>query len=147
MSTSPPSPYAKACSSTVIPSMRYRDCHAAIDWLCRAFGFVAQAVYDGPDGTVAHAQLIFGSGMIMLGSATNAGGWAEHSALPTEVGNRCTHGLCLIVTDAAAVYETAKAAGAEIIGELREMDYGGKAFGCRAPEGYLWSIGEYDPWA
>ena len=30
--------------------------------------------------------------------------------------------------------------------ELKEMDYGGKAFSVRDPEGYLWSVGEYDPW-
>ncbi len=54
--------------STIIPCLRYRDAQAAIDWLQRAFGFHAQAVYADGD-TVFHAQLTFGSGMIMLGSA------------------------------------------------------------------------------
>ena len=53
---------------TVVPCLRYRDAPAAIEWLCRAFGFEKHAVYPGPDGTIAHAQLTFGNGMIMLGS-------------------------------------------------------------------------------
>ena len=31
--------------------------------------------------------------------------------------------------------------------ELKEMEYGGKAFTVKDPEGYMWSVGEYDPWA
>ncbi len=36
---------AKDCRSTIIPAMRYRDCVAAIDWLCKALGFEKNAVY------------------------------------------------------------------------------------------------------
>ena len=43
--------------STVIPGLRYRDAHAAIEWLVRVLGFSAHAVFEGPDNTVAHAQL------------------------------------------------------------------------------------------
>ena len=53
----------------------------------------------------------------------------------------------LVVADCAPVWERAKAAGAEVVMELKEMEYGGKAFSVRDPEGYLWSVGEYDPWA
>src|SRR5580698_8305139 len=60
---------AKACRSTIVPSLRYRNALAAIDWLIAAFGFEKQAVYLGPDKTtVMHAQLTFGNGMVMLGS-------------------------------------------------------------------------------
>src|SRR5258708_5386378 len=54
--------------ATVIPCLRYRNAPAAIDWLCSTFGFEKHAVYPNPDGTVAHAQLTFGNGMVMLGS-------------------------------------------------------------------------------
>ena len=40
----------------------------------------------------------------------------------------------------------AKAAGAQIVMELAEMPYGGKAFACTDLEEHRWSIGEYDPW-
>lgn len=59
---------AKDTRVTVIPCLRYRDAPAAIEWLCRVLGFEKQLVVPNPDGTIAHAQLSFGNGMIMLGS-------------------------------------------------------------------------------
>ena len=139
--------FAKDTRTTVIPALRYRDAHKAIDWLVAALGFEKQAVYDGPNGTVAHAQLSFGNGMIMLGTVTSEGEWSKQMVQPDEIGMRETITTCLIVGDATATYATAKAAGAVITTELGEMPYGGKAFSCRDPEGHLWSIGEYDPWS
>jgi uncharacterized glyoxalase superfamily protein PhnB len=53
----------------VIPTLRYRDAPAAIDWLCKAFGFEKHLIIPGDNGMIVHAQLTFGNGMIMLGSA------------------------------------------------------------------------------
>jgi uncharacterized glyoxalase superfamily protein PhnB len=139
--------YAKDCSSAVIPSMRYRDAHAAIDWLVRAIGFEKQVVYEGPHGTVTHAQLTFGNGMIMLGSVSNAGEWGRMIAQPDEIGGRETVTCTLLVDDATSVHALAQAAGAEMVQALERMPYGGRAFGCKDPEGHLWFIGEYNPWA
>ena len=132
--------------SVLIPSLRYKDAHAAIAWLEKAFGFVRHAVYDGPDGTVAHAELRFGNGMIMLGSASNPSPNAKIYATPGEIDGRVTSPLYLVAADCVPLYASAKAAGAEVVMELQTMDYGGKAFTVRDPEGYLWSVGEYDPW-
>jgi uncharacterized glyoxalase superfamily protein PhnB len=66
---------------------------------------------------------------------------------PDEVGGVETQAPCLIVSDCDAVYATAKAAGAAIVMEIADMDYGGRAFSCRDPEGHLWNVGSYDPWA
>jgi uncharacterized glyoxalase superfamily protein PhnB len=141
---------AKSCRSTIVPSLRYRDALAAIDWLIHAFGFEKNAVYLGPNNTVAHAQLTFGNGMIMLGSAPrpdeDGGDYGKLIVQPDEIGLRETKGTCLIVSDADAVHATAKAAGAEMVLDIRDMDYGGRAFTCRDLEGHLWSIGTYDPW-
>jgi uncharacterized glyoxalase superfamily protein PhnB len=139
---------AKACRSTIIPSLRYRDALAAIDWLIRAFGFEKQAVFVAPDNkTVQHAQLTFGNGMIMLGSIDNGGEFGKLMVQPDEIGLRETKGLYLVATDADAIYATAKAAGAEMVLDIRDMDYGGRGFTCRDLQGYLWSIGTFDPWA
>ncbi|HEY0161811.1 MAG TPA: VOC family protein [Edaphobacter sp.] len=133
--------------STIIPSVRYRDAHAAIEWLVRAFGFQKNAVYEGSNNTVAHAQLTLGEGgMVMLGSVDNT---SEHGKLmvqPDEIGLRETGGIYLVVPDADAVYATAKAAGATMVLDLEDKDYGGRGFTCRDLEGHLWSIGSYDPW-
>ena len=132
--------------SVMVASFRYKDAHGAIDWLERVLGFTRQAVYDGPDGTVGHAQLVFGNAMIMLGSQSNASPMKAMYATPAEIGGRVTSPMYLVVADCDPIYARVKAAGAEIVQELKTMDYGGKAFTVRDPEGYLWSVGEYDPW-
>jgi uncharacterized glyoxalase superfamily protein PhnB len=131
--------------STIIPCLRYRDAHAAIAWLCRAFGFERHVVYEDDHGGVLHAQLTHGAGMLMLGSVRDDG-FARHMLQPDETGGRETQCACVIVHDCRAHYEQAKAAGAEIIDDYAEQDYGGAGYSCRDPEGHLWWFGSYDPW-
>ena len=66
----------KETTATIIPTFRYADAPAAIDWLCRAFGFEKHLVVPEEDGTIAHAQLKFGNGMIH--------GWAPPVTTRTE---------------------------------------------------------------
>ncbi len=105
-------------------------------------------MFGGPENTVAHAQLTFGGGMLMLGSASNAA-TIQHWIGLEETGGRETVGLYLMVPDGEckATYDRAKAAGAEIVQELMKPDYGGEAFSCRDLEGHVWFIGTYNPWA
>jgi uncharacterized glyoxalase superfamily protein PhnB len=139
--------FAKETRSNVIPGMRYRDCPAAIEWLCRALGFEKQVVFTNPDGAVAHAQLTFGNGMIMLGSVANGSQASEFTKQPDEIGGAETQAAYLIVNDADAVYASAKGAGAEMVIDIADMHYGGRAFSCRDLEGHIWHVGTYDPWA
>ena len=120
---------AKDTRATVIPCIRYRDEPDAIEWLCQVFGFEKQLIVPNEDGTIAHAQLSFGNGMIMLGSL----GDERQSAY-------------VVVTDADAIYARVQAAGAEIVREIRDEDYGGRGFTCRDLDGHVWSFGTYDPW-
>ena len=117
-----------------------------IEWLCDAFGFEKKAVYTGANDIVTHAELTFGNGMIMIGSVENQTLSSKNIIQPDEVGGKETQSPYLVVGDCDALYARAKAAGATIVMELREMDYGGKAFGCKDPEGHNWSFGGYDPW-
>jgi uncharacterized glyoxalase superfamily protein PhnB len=127
---------AKNTRVTIIPCLRYRDAVAAIEWLCTAFGFEKQAVYMNPDGTVAHAQLTFGNGMIILGSVReDSAGWGECIAQPDEIGGRETQSPYLVVADADEIYRRAKLAGATIVIDIADADYGGRGFTCRDPEG------------
>jgi uncharacterized glyoxalase superfamily protein PhnB len=137
--------HATDTRSTIIPCLRYRNAPAAIAWLDKAFGFEKQAVYADGD-TVHHAQLVFGGGMIMLGSADNASEWGRHIAQPDEIGGRETQSACVIVADADAHYARAKAAGAEILIDIADQDYGGRGYACRDLEGHIWWFGSYDPW-
>jgi uncharacterized glyoxalase superfamily protein PhnB len=136
---------AAQTTATVIPCLRYRDALRMIDWLCLAFGFEKHAVHADGD-TVHHAQLVFGNGMIMLGSADNASEWGRRVVQPDEIGMRETQSACVIVRDADAHYARARAAGATIEMDIADQDYGGRGYACRDPEGHLWWFGTYDPW-
>lgn len=136
---------AKDTRATVIPCLRYRDAPAAIEWLCQTLGFEKQLVVPNEDGTIAHAQLSFGNGMIMLGSVRQT----EFGILmkqPDEIGGAETQTPYLIAADADVIYARAKAAGADIAIEIKDEDYGGRGFSCRDLEGHLWNVGTYDPW-
>ena len=65
---------------------------------------------------------------------------------PDEVGGGQTQSIYLVVPDPDAVFARAKAAGAQIVLELKDQDYGGRDFSCFDLEGHLWTIGSYDPW-
>jgi len=128
----------------VIPCMRYRDAPAAIEWLCDTFGFETQLVVPNEDGTIAHAQLTFGNGMIMLGSAFDT----EYGRLlkqPSEIGDFVTQNAYLVVNDADLVYGRVLEGGGKILLDIKDEEYGGRGFTCRDPEGHIWSIGTYDP--
>lgn len=132
--------------STVMPTLRYRNAPAAIDWLCRVIGFTRHAVYEGGDGTIGHAELTINGGMIMLGSAKDDE-FARRFKSPDELGDIETCSAYIIVPDADAVHAGAVAAGATIIRPLQDTPYGSREFALTDPEGHSWSIGTYDPWA
>ncbi|MDP7019306.1 MAG: VOC family protein [Pirellulaceae bacterium] len=137
---------AKTTAATVIPTMRYNDAAAAIAWLCEAFGFEKHLVVPGEDGTIVHAQLVFGNGMVMLGSA-RANEFDNLQKPPSALGGAVSQSPYIIVDDADKHYARAVAAGAEIVIEIKDEDYGGRDYSCRDPEGHVWNFGSYDPWA
>jgi uncharacterized glyoxalase superfamily protein PhnB len=93
---------------------------------------------------IAHAQLEFGNGMIMLGSAGD-GHFDAYQKTPADVGGVGTSSAYVIVADADAHHARARAAGAQILIELKDEDYGGRGYTCRDPEGRVPSSGPYDP--
>ena len=129
----------------IIPTLRYQDAPAAIDWLCRAFGFERHFVVPGDDGTIAHAQLTFGNGMIMLGSVRDDE-FGRLQKTPAQLGGVGTQSPYVIVPDVDAHHARAVAAGARVTMAPMDQDYGGRFYSCRDPEGHLWNFGSYDPW-
>lgn len=132
--------------SCIIPTLRYRNAAAVIDWLCETFGFAKHLVVDGENGTIAHAQLTFGNGMIMLGSDSDDD-FGRLQGAPETLSSRVTQSPYIVVRDVDGLCDRAKAAGAEIVYGPNDEDYGGRGFSCRDPEGHLWNFGSYDPWA
>ncbi|MDG4782701.1 VOC family protein [Micromonospora sp. WMMD961] len=120
---------------TVYPILRYPDPRAAIEWLCSAFGFQEHAVHETPDGSVAHAELVLDTGMIMLGGQADTAprsvteDWSVYVAVP-DVDAHCAQ---------------ARAAGAEITREPFDTDYGSRDYAARDLAGNLWAFGTYRP--
>jgi uncharacterized glyoxalase superfamily protein PhnB len=129
----------------IIPCLRYRKAPEAIDWLCNAFGFDKHLAVPGENDTIAHAQLTFGNSMVMLSSAQDSE-FGRLMKQPDEIGGSETQTNYVIVPDADAHYAKAKAAGAEMVMEIKDQDYGGRGYSCRDLEGHIWSFGTYDPW-
>ena len=131
--------------ATIIPSLRYRNAPAVIEWLCRVFGLQKNLVVPDDSGSVAHAQLSSGDGMMMLGSVRD-NKWGRFIKQPDEIDGAATQSVYLVVPEADLIYERAKNAGAEILIPVRDEEYGERSFSCRDLERHLWTIGTYDPW-
>ena len=121
---------------SISPILRYRDAAAAIDWLERAFGLRRIQVHEGDGGTIAHAELSYGNGVVMV-SSDDPSRFREHAG---------QEWLYVVVDeDIDGHYERSKAAGAEIVMEPADQDYGSRDYSCRDLEGNLWSFGTYRP--
>jgi uncharacterized glyoxalase superfamily protein PhnB len=123
---------------TVWPCINYRDAPGAIAFLTEAFGFVESLVVPGEtDGVIEHAQLTWPEGGgVMLGTADRDGN--EFSQMPTSCAS-----TYVVTADPHAVYARATAAGARVVREMRDEDYGSTGFSVRDPEDNIWSFGTY----
>ncbi len=129
-------------SSNIYPSLTYDDAGAAIEWLCRAFGFTKRLVVPGPNGSIQHSELSLGPGVIMVSPPKPEAGRVSPRSLPAV-----HQALCVQTDDPDAHYARAKAAGAEILQELRDEDYGSRGYMAKDPEGNHWYFGTYRPGA
>jgi uncharacterized glyoxalase superfamily protein PhnB len=125
---------------TIFPILRYNDARGAIRSLCATFGFVELFSVPGSGGFVRHAQLKFGTNVIMLGSARPD----ERMASPQVLG-AATQGLCVYVDDVDAHFERARSAGAEIATPPKDTDFGSREYHVRDLEGHPWTFSTYLP--
>lgn len=132
-------------ASKIIPTLRYHDAMKMIAWLCDTFGFSRHLIVEDGQGGIAHAQLTFDNAMIMLGTAKDDA-FGQLQPTPKRLGGT-TQSPYIIVSDVDNLAENARKAGADIVMEPKDEDYGGRVFSCRDPEGHLWNFGTYDPWA
>lgn len=128
----PPPPGWPRISSTLV----YRDPRAAIDWLCRVFGFELRVLVEGENGEILHSELEFGEGLV------GVSGVRDDFKSPIDLGGACTQGLYVIVDDIDAHYAQVKAHGARIVRELTTADYGDRTYGAVDVEGHWWWFGQ-----
>jgi uncharacterized glyoxalase superfamily protein PhnB len=119
----------------VFPALRYQDAPGAVEWLVDVLGFEVRELHEADDGSIAHAQLSHGGGLIMLGSERD-----------DAFGGRTGGGFTYVAADDVdGLYERARSKGADVVMEITDTDYGSRDFSVRDPEGNLWSFGTYRP--
>ena len=123
----------------MFPYFSYRDARAAISWLETAFGFETVGAYPGEDGSIVHAEMRFGGGVLMLGTAepppvTSPGGVSPNA-----------HGVYVQVDDVDAHFERARQAGARVVYPPEDTGFGTRRYRVLDPGGYEWSFGSYAP--
>jgi len=127
----------------LIPGVVYRDARKGVDWLVGALGFRVTALFDGPDGEVAFAQLAWRNGMVFVSQEAKEGPWAAVGLAS----------ICLVAetpAEAEAAYRRALAAGAEVVRPLHvgvspAFPDGVTGFDLRDPQGNLWTVSTYQP--
>ncbi|WP_328925026.1 VOC family protein [Streptomyces sp. NBC_00190] len=124
---------------SICPTLVYRDAKAAIKLLTEAFGFSQVAVYEGENGSVMHAELAYGNGLVMLGSKGTGG------VFDKAMGDAGPAGVYVVVEDVDAHHRRAAEHGAEILMEPTDQDYGSRDYMARDGEGNIWSFGTYAP--
>jgi uncharacterized glyoxalase superfamily protein PhnB len=130
---------SRSAGPTIVPYFGYGDAAAALRWLAEAFGFEEKRAFSAPDGTVMHAEMAIGGGVVMIGTGEPP---AEGDAAATSPTG---HGIYVVVDDVDAHHERAKAAGARIVYGPEETDFGTRRYRALDPEGYEWSFGTYSP--
>jgi uncharacterized glyoxalase superfamily protein PhnB len=122
-------------AQNIFPALRYADARGAIEFLKSVAGFEELAVMENEDGTIAHAELVFEGGVIMLSTRRD-----EEDRFP---GGPITMYVALDEVDAH--HDRAVATGAEVVMELTDQDYGSREYAIKDPEGSVWTFGTYRP--
>jgi uncharacterized glyoxalase superfamily protein PhnB len=125
-------------------ALTYEDAPAAIEFLCKAFGFEPRLVVPGPDGKITHSELTLGRSLIMVSSPKPDQNRVGQNSLQQN-GRAVSHSICLTVPDPDSTYEKAKSAGATIVQEIQDEDFGSRGFMATDCEGHLWYFGTYRP--
>ena len=124
--------------ASLAAALFYRDPWAALAWLEQAFGFERSMVISEADGSLAHSQMTFGNGYIMVGRE-----WTDYTASPASIGGRNTQYLHVHLDDGIDAHcACAREAGAEILQEPEEQLYGDRTYRARDPEGHVWTFAQ-----
>jgi len=116
-------------SSLIIPELPYPDVRAAVDWLCRSFGFKERLQIGNH-----RAQLTFGEGAIVViqGSKSNS-----------------SFSIMVRVTDMDSHFNRAKESGARIVSPPTNYPYGERQYTAEDLGGHRWTfsqtIADIDP--
>ena len=117
----------------IVPQLTYSDAAAAIEWLCRVFGFSEVRRMAVGDGRIGNAALSLLGEQIMLASAFEEAHTVSPRGLPGVHQQITVH-----VDDVDAHFERARAEGAEILSEPADQFWGARMYWVRDLEGHQW---------
>lgn len=128
----------------VIPMLSYEDCSAAAAWLADAFGFREHERYADDQGRVTHVTLSLGEGVVMIGWPGPDYQSPKHHAETCEAAARwlevpyVVDGVFAYVADVDAHFERAREAGARILSEPQDQEFGERHYRVEDLEGHRW---------
>ena len=131
--TSPASP-----RPSFIPSLAYKDRRAALDWLQKAFGFEPSTVLTDAQGNIAHAEMTYGDGVVMIGTE-----WADWTRSPAALGGKNTQRVHVRIERGIDEHcARARQAGAKIVMEPADQFYGDRSYVATDLEGHYWTFSQ-----
>lgn len=123
---------------SISSSLFYQNPRAAIEFLRDAFGFELTFLLEDENGNLAHSQMSWGDGMIMVGTE-----WSDNHKSPKSIGGKCTQTCHIQMNEGIDAHcDTARKAGAEIIQEPETQFYGDRTYRARDPEGHIWTFSQ-----
>ena len=117
---------------SVTPGFAVPSASKVLAFIEKAFGGKVVDKYDGPNGTIAHCEVMIGDSVVMFGDVDNGHGMPAMPAM-----------LSLYVDDGDAVdvtYKKALAAGATSEAEPKNQFYGYRSATVRDAGGNRWTI-------
>jgi uncharacterized glyoxalase superfamily protein PhnB len=112
----------------IVPYLTYQDAPAAIEFLCKAFGFTERFRYDDKDGRIGHAELELEGDTLMLASVYEGFGESPLN-LPAVSAS-----VFIVLDDVDAHHQRARDAGATIVAEPHD-DHGSRVYRAMDLEG------------
>lgn len=127
-----------AHTPTITPALVYLNPRAALDFLRDAFGFELDLLIEDENGNLAHSQMVYGDGKIMVGNE-----WSDDHRSPKSIGLKCTQSVHMHLQENIDAHcEKARKAGAQIIAECETQFYGDRTYRAKDPEGHIWTFSQ-----
>ena len=120
---------------TVSPYIAVEDAERAIEFYSRALGAKEVVRMDGPDGKIAHAELMIGDSHVMLSDP-----FPQASTRPPHELGGTSASMFVYVEDVDAVVKQAVEAGASLTMEVADQFWGDRFGAITDPFGHVWSV-------